>query len=265
MRPIALLTDFGTRDWFTGAMKGAALQVAPRVTTVDITHEIEPGDITSAAFVLARCVDTFPRNCVFVVVVDPGVGTARRALAARAGGRLFVGPDNGVLCPVLDSGSRRAVHEVTNTALFRTEVSSTFHGRDIFAPVGAHLAKGIPLRSVGPAIRDYVRLVLPEATVAGDKIHGEVVYIDRFGNAITTIPGGEIDPRQRRHYAVVVGRRRRVPVGLCFGDVPVGKAVAITGSSGYLEVSINGGNAASKMALSIGSPVTLVRPSRSRP
>lgn len=259
MRPLALLTDFGTRDWFVGAMKGAALQVAPRVPIVDITHEIKPGDITSAAFALARCVDTFPRNTVFVVVVDPGVGTARRVLAGRARGRLLVGPDNGVLSPVLESGARASVREVTNTALFRTDISSTFHGRDIFAPVGAHLAKGLSLRSAGPVVRDYVRVVLPEATTEGDRVCGEVVYIDRFGNAITTIRSGKIDPRRLKQYVVTAGRRGRLPVGRCFSDVPAGRAVAVTGSSGFLEVAINGGNAASKMGLKVGSAVTLVR------
>ncbi|HEY7515026.1 MAG TPA: SAM-dependent chlorinase/fluorinase, partial [Vicinamibacteria bacterium] len=165
MRPIvALLSDFGIRDHYAGAMKGAVLSACPEAEVVDLTHEIEPHDVFGAAFALSAAFQAFPPGTVFLAVVDPGVGTERRGLAAGARGHLFVAPDNGLLTLVLADGHGASIHEIANTALLPGRVSSTFHGRDVFAPVAGHLARGGPLAFVGPPTASPVLLPLPEVT-----------------------------------------------------------------------------------------------------
>jgi len=254
MAIVSLITDFGNQDWFAGTMKGVILVINPHATVVDITHEIPPGDIRAGAFALAASCRFFPKGTVHIAVVDPGVGSGRKAIVVQTSNYLFVGPDNGVLSWALAKEKVKTVRALDNQEFFLQPVSQTFHGRDIFAPVAGHLSCDVPLRRFGPALKDFVRLAWPEAKRAGDIIRGEVVYVDRFGNAITNIDARALGAGRAELFA---GRRRLCHVGAYYQAVPKGKPVAVLGSSGFLEISVNGGNAARGLALRIGNVVTL--------
>jgi S-adenosylmethionine hydrolase len=253
MKPIALLSDFGTKDWFVASMKAVILSVNPSAVIVDISHDIPAGDIAAGAFNLLACHAYFPKGTVFVAVVDPGVGSERAALAIKAGGCLFVGPDNGLFSLVIDNYCKAEVRSLENTRYFLKEISSTFHGRDIFAPVGAHLSLGVAFEKLGPKMKDIVRLsTLPAPRTTGKRIQGTVAYIDGFGNAITTIPSSLASQAGRIRI-----KGRGVPLCGRYGDVKEGKPVAIIGSCGFVEISVNRGSAAKTMKLAIGDGVTI--------
>lgn len=258
---ITLTTDFGAADWFVGAMKGAILSVAPRVTIVDLCHGVPAGDIRAGAFALRAAFRHFPRGTIHVAVVDPGVGSARSGLAVRTADYLFVGPDNGVLSLALAEERLRAVHRLANARFFRHPVSQTFHGRDVFGPVAAHLAKGVPLTSLGPKESDFVRLAWPRPLLKGDELRGEVVYVDGFGNAITNLSESALRALAAgwRDLICDVGRRRRLPFASHYQAVAAGQAAAVLGSSGLLEIAVNGGSAARRLALRVGSRVRVRR------
>jgi S-adenosyl-L-methionine hydrolase (adenosine-forming) len=257
MPVITLTTDFGTRDWFVGTMKAVMLRIEPRARLVDITHELPVGDIRGGAFSLAASWRFFSQGTVHVVVVDPGVGSARKAIAVQTAKASFVGPDNGVLSWALAKEAVKAVHALENEAYFVRPVSRTFHGRDVFAPVAGHLSRGVPLKKLGPALKDLVRLDWPEPRKRAGGIEGEVVYIDRFGNAITNLEG-ELLREGRRAACEVHARRGRVcPVMGFYQAVPPGRAVGLFGSAGFLEIAVNGGSAAKAMGLEIGTRVVL--------
>lgn len=243
---VTLLTDFGTADGYVAAMKGVIAAIAPHAVVDDAAHDIPPGDVHSAAWVLAAYWHLYPRGTTHVVVVDPGVGSARRAIAARLDGRFLVGPDNGVLTRVLaahDEGAADIV-EISNTTFVSDVVSATFHGRDVFAPAAAHLARGVALSDLGPALTDPVRLTLvPARRDADGAIAGEVVHVDRFGNLITNIPAEWLPA----HASVRVGQRD-VRVRQTYGDVASGEVVALVGSRGVLELSVRDGSAAALLA-----------------
>lgn len=244
MRPvITLLTDFGTADGYVGEMKGVLLSRAPDAMLVDITHEIAPQDIEAARLTLARVWRRFPPGTVHLVVIDPGVGSDRAALAIVSDGRLFVGPDNGVLSPALLVHESRAV-----TLAIPLGASASFHGRDVFAPAAAALATGASLESLGePAIRPVVRRT-PEPTRVGDgTLVGEVIIVDRFGNAITNLVG--LRPGVVELGTTVLAVRRT------YADVVVGAPLAIVGSSGLIEVAVREGNGARHFGLTRGSKV----------
>jgi S-adenosylmethionine hydrolase len=232
-RPIALLTDFGLRDPYVGAMKGVIASIAPQARVIDISHDVPPFGVREGAWILRIAAPYFPPGTVFVVVVDPGVGTGRRILLAKAGGRLYLAPDNGLLG---DLGGRE-FRAVTNRGLFLENVSSTFHGRDIFAPVAARLARGLPSERVGPRIRSIVRL---------PRTNGRVVWIDRFGNVVTDLPPG---PTRLRF------RGRRIPVVPTYAAARRGRLVAVVGSSGTLEIAAVEGNAARRLGARVGEAV----------
>src|SRR6266478_233225 len=199
---ITLTTDFGTRDWFAGTMKGVILGIHPRAKVVDLTHEIAPGDIWSGAFALNAACHFFPKGTIHVAVVDPGVGSSRRAITVQTTDYIFVGPDNGVLSWALAKQEIKAVHELENVDYFLPDVSATFHGRDVFAPVAAHLSRGVPVRKLGPRLKDFVRLPWPEVARRPGAITGEVIFIDRFGNAITNIPTAAVRELGKSRLAV---------------------------------------------------------------
>jgi S-adenosyl-L-methionine hydrolase (adenosine-forming) len=264
MRPIiALLTDFGTEDHYVGAMKGAALAACPEATLVDVTHGVPPHDVEAAACALAFAYRAFPGNAVFLAVVDPGVGSERRAIAVEAGGYRFVGPDNGLFTLVLDAHADARVHEVTNTGLFRHEVSTTFHGRDVFAPVAGHLARGGALDEVGPSISDPVRLTVPCVRAVGTaEWEGCVVHVDRFGNLTTNVSARELEEIQgslsedlSELVAVIDGNV--VPLVRTYAEVSEGEPCALVGSSGRLEVAVNQGSAADVFGAARGAVVRL--------
>jgi S-adenosylmethionine hydrolase len=253
MKPIALLSDFGTRDWFVASMKGVIMTVNPRALIVDINHDVPAGDIAAGAFNLLACHASFPKGTVFVAVVDPGVGSRRAAIAVRAGGYVFVGPDNGLFSLIIDNYYKSEVRSLENVRYFQKEISSTFHGRDIFAPVGAHLSRGVAFEKLGPKMKNIVPLTtVPAAHAAKKNIAGSVIHIDRFGNAITNISSSLASQAKR-----IRVKGRTVPLCGCYSDVGQGKPVAVIGSCGFVEVSVNRGNAAQKLRLKIGDPVTV--------
>ena len=260
-RPIiAFLTDFGTRDHYVGAMKGAALSVCPDATLVDITHHIPPQDVLTGALELWSACPYFPPQTVFVAVVDPGVGTKRRGIAAEAGGLRFVGPDNGVLSVALRGmGSAFAV-ELSNPQYARRDVSKTFEGRDRFAPAAGWLAAGTPLAELGPAAEKTIELTVPGAAAHGAHLRGEVLIVDRFGNLVTSIDRASFDRFTAGAGAsVTAGPHALGPVLATYDQAPRGAACALFGSSGRLEVAVNGGSAAERLALARGAPVVVTR------
>lgn len=242
---ITLLTDFGTADGYVGELKGVLLSHAPGATIVDLTHEIAPHDVDGGRLALARIWRRFPAGTVHLAVVDPGVGTARRALAVSSEGRFLVGPDNGLLSPALVvAGSRTVELSIPPTA------SPTFHGRDVFAPAAAALATSTPLESLGPVVDDPIVRRTPAAVRQSDgTIAGEVIAIDRFGNAITNLVGwlgGDVD---------VCGTT--LPIRRSYADVAVGEPAALVGSTGLIEIAVRDGSCASRFGLERGSTVSL--------
>jgi S-adenosylmethionine hydrolase len=237
-------------------MKGVILGIQPRAKVVDITHEVPPGDIRAGAFALSAAWRFFPKGTVHVVVVDPGVGSARRALAVQAAGHWFVGPDNGVLSWALAKQRVAAIHALENEAYFLRPLSQTFHGRDVFAPVGAHLSQGVPIRNLGPARKEFLRLDWPEPRQLRGVVEGQVVYVDRFGNAITNLERDLV--RSATSVVCRIGRREQLcPVRLFYQAVRPGNPVAVIGSRGLLEIAINGGSAEKAMGLRVGTRVRL--------
>ena len=252
---ITLLTDFGLRDPYVGVMKGAIATLAPTATVIDLTHGIAPQDVAAARFALLSAYPYFPCGTVHTVVVDPGVGTARRAIALATDHAYFVGPDNGVLSGVMAQATVQGAVALENSHYWRTpHPSQTFHGRDIFAPVAAHLAVGVPISALGPAIAPDTLVSLPWAPPhpQGQDWLGHIQAIDHFGNLITNLtapsPGGTVE--------VLIGRET-LPLHLTYGTVARGQPVAIVGSHGWVEIAVNGGSAQAHYQAQVGTPVRL--------
>jgi S-adenosyl-L-methionine hydrolase (adenosine-forming) len=242
---IGLLTDFGLQDHYVGVMKAVIAGIAPAASTIDISHDVPPQSVLAGQLLLRASVPYFPAGSVFLAVVDPGVGTSRRPMALRSGSWTFVGPDNGLFTPWLDG---QAV-EITATEFRLPSVSSTFHGRDIFAPAAAHLTLGIELARLGPSLVDPVRLAAPEPEVRPDgTIESEIVYVDRFGNLITNIvgPGG----------GTLAIDGRVLMVREAYGSAAPGESLAVAGSDGYLELAVRDGSAAAVLGYKAGDRVT---------
>lgn len=259
---VTLLTDFGTRDYFVGALKGALLSVNPEALIVDITHEVAPHDVEEGAFTLAAAYETFPPGTVHVAVVDPGVGSERRAIAVEGAGHLFVGPDNGVFGHVYERLGRFHVFHVVERKFFRESVSTTFHGRDVFAPVAGALSLGVRARKLGPEVTDFVRLpfAAPFQRDASTLV-ATVIHVDRFGNCVTNVAprdlGGEANSRGA---SLVVGRRRIDSFRRFFADdagVP-GEPFAVWGSAGLLEIAVFKDSAARVLGLARGSELEVL-------
>jgi S-adenosylmethionine hydrolase len=257
---IALLTDFGTRDHYTGAMRGVALGINPDVTLVDITHDVPPHDVLAGALELAAAYKYFPAGTVFLVVVDPGVGSARHGLAAEAGGYRFVAPDNGVLTLVFREAAPKRVVELTERRYARPTVSRTFEGRDRFAPAAAWLTKGIELPALGRPLTHWQTLTVPEPVVTDTTVIGEVLRVDRFGNLVTNVDrrtferltgGGGIE--------ITAGTHGIGKVVATYSEAEPGSVCALFGSTDHLEVAVNGGSAAERLALGRGARVTIAR------
>ena len=252
---ITLLTDFGTVDYFVGAVKGAILSVNPRVVIADITHEIPPQDIEAAAFALLALYQTFPVGTIHVAVVDPGVGSERRPIVVSTGEQFFVGPDNGIFTYIYDREPSHQVVHVTASKYFRPSPSSTFHGRDIFAPVAAALSKGVKPEELGHQISDAVRLknsLTPEVL--------KIIHIDRFGNCITNITRDLIDPK--RQPVLVINRKKIRAFREFYGSAAPNELFAIWGSAGFLEISMNGESAAVKLHAKRGDTVLVTQESQ---
>jgi S-adenosylmethionine hydrolase len=262
MTVVALLTDFGHQDHYVGAVKGAILTICPEAVLVDLAHEIPAHDVAAGAFALAAAWRAFPRDTVFLAVVDPGVGSARRALALEAEGRRFVGPDNGILSLArADAEGPQALHQITNPSLFRVDVSATFHARDVFGPVAGHLARGLPVSDVGPPVSDPVEIPQPALRSLGpSEWEATVLHVDRFGNLITNLQRRELESilasvENDWSDVVVVVEGEILPLARTYADVPEGEGCALMGSTGRLEVAIHRGNASRLLGASTGAPV----------
>jgi S-adenosyl-L-methionine hydrolase (adenosine-forming) len=267
---VALLSDFGSEDHYVGAMKGAVLATCPGVTLVDVVHDLPAHDVMAGALALESVYRVFPGGTVFLAVVDPGVGSLRRGLAAAAGGYRFVGPDNGILSLVLAAHEGPEVRALTNAGLFRFEVSPVFHGRDVFAPVAGHLARGMAMEEAGPRVLDAVSLrVPPVKRCAPLEWEAVVLHVDRFGNLTTNVTErdltamGNLLPRGTSDLQVSV-EGVVLPLARTYSDVAVGEPCAVLGSSGRLEVAVNQGSASRQMGAWVGAPVRLFFPEWSR-
>ncbi len=238
-------------------MKGVIRTIAPAARIVDISHQITPFETLEAAFVIAQAWPYFPKKTVHVVVVDPGVGTARRPILIEAGGHYFVGPDNGVLSMIYDHHRHKARH-LTQVRYFLPEVSRTFHGRDVFAPVAAHLARGVPPARFGKRIEDHLRLDVCVPVRSGRRAWtGTVLKADRFGNLITNFHVADFPDVRSRPIALLAGVKRVERVVESYVDGAVGEPVLIVGSSGYLEVAANQGSASKLLGCGAGAPLEL--------
>jgi S-adenosylmethionine hydrolase len=257
---IGLLSDFGTRDHYVGSMKAVAAAICPDVSFIDITHEVPPHDVLTAALELSASYRYFPAGTIFLVVVDPGVGSSRRGLAAEAGDYRFVAPDNGVLTGVFKETPAKRVVELTERRYARPTVSRTFEGRDRFAPAAAWLAKGINLSALGRPVTDYHVLDLPQPEAGPESVSGQVQRVDRFGNLVTNIDrrtferlaqGAPIQIRAGAHDVarVVATYAEALPLEVC----------ALFGSSDHLEIAVNGASAAERLGLGLAAPVVIRR------
>ncbi len=251
-RLITLTTDFGVRDCYAAAMKGVIATLAPSATILDLTHEIAAHDVFEAAVFLAGATPYFPPETIHVVVVDPGVGTARRPVAVRAGGATYVCPDNGVLTLALRRMPLEEAREIRSAAFRRECVSATFHGRDVFAPAAAALAAGASFSAIGPRMAALTELDAPRVTRDVERIAGAVVHVDRFGNGITNVHREDVGAAAVRE--VVIGGRT-LPMERTYGDVAPGGALALWGSSDLLEVAVHRGRADVALGATRGAPV----------
>jgi len=252
---ISLLTDFGTADYFVGAVKGAILSVNPEAVIADITHEIAPQDISAGAFTLLATYKTFPAGTIHVAVVDPGVGSFRRPIIVAANNQFFVGPDNGLFTYIYDREPSHRVFHVTAEKYFRLDPSTTFHGRDIFAPVAAALSNGVKPRAFGPKISDAVRLPvsLESEVLKNGDVRARIIHIDRFGNCVTNITRDLVKPNATLLINRKIIREFRNFYGEDSGTLPF----VIWGSAGFLELSLNGRSAAKVLRVQRGDAVIL--------
>jgi S-adenosyl-L-methionine hydrolase (adenosine-forming) len=257
---ITLTTDYGSADHFVGVMKGVILGIAPRVRLVDITHDITPFSVTEGAFVIGEAWSYFPPGTIHVVVVDPGVGSARRPLLVEAGGHYFIGPDNGVFSMIYDAVAHRA-REITNPKLMLREVSRTFHGRDVFAPAAAHLARKTPPARFGKPAADPVRSsALAPTRTAQNQWAGGVLKVDRFGNLITNFRADLFASVKTQPFELRIGLERIHRLALTYSETDPRELFVIVGSSGYLEVAANQADASKLTGCSAGAPVELDLP-----
>jgi len=258
---ITLLTDFGTADYFVGAMKGVILSINPEARIVDITHEIPPQDVQAGAFTLSAVYQTFPAATIHVVVVDPGVGSARRPILVSGGNQFFVGPDNGLFSFIYDREPQARVFHLTNENYFRQPVSRTFHGRDVFAPVAAALSKGVNAEQLGTEIKDYVRLdhFKPKQRDA-QTIQAAIIHIDRFGNCITNLTREHLtDEMITRGLRLTINGREITSFHRFYaeGSDATGELFAIWGSAGYLEIAAFHASAAQLLNCQRGQQITV--------
>ena len=273
---ITLTTDFGTSDAYVGIMKGVILGINPNAQVVDITHAIPPQDVHEAAFSIHSAHRYFPTGTIHTVVVDPGVGSHRRAIVCQTDSAFFVCPDNGILSYIVQGTETACLPyrsvTIENPVYLLPQVSNTFHGRDIFAPVAAHLSLGVPLASIGAPIHDVVQLPIPTLNISGDTLTGQIVKIDGFGNAITNISeevlalflttGTRLESAltgERDTYEIRAGIARLKRLNRAYAEAEVGEPLAIIGSFGLLEIAVNGGSAEARLGLKRGDAIVIQR------
>ena len=256
---ITLLTDFGTSDYYAGAVRGVILSINPAAHTIDITHQIPPQDIEEAAFSLLACYRSFQKGTIHLAIVDPGVGSSRRAILAKAGDYYFVGPDNGIFSYIFDRETNRQIIHITAEEYFRHPVSKTFHGRDVFAPIAAEVSRGVPFDSFGPEIRDQVRLkpLSPEVTKNG-KLRGRIIHIDHFGNCVTNLDPQSFNGLEEQRVVLLVNGRKTQSVQSSYSEAGgKHKLFAIWGSAGFLEISARNRSAAKILKARRGDSVAV--------
>ncbi|MBD2356124.1 SAM-dependent chlorinase/fluorinase [Tolypothrix sp. FACHB-123] len=254
---VTLLSDFGDRDIYVGVMKGAIAQINPNLKVIDLTHQIPPQNIVAARFCLMNAYPYFPTGTVHIAVVDPGVGSSRRAIALQFAGGFLVGPDNGLFSGILSQNIAIAAVELTNCNYWRTpQPSNTFHGRDIFAPVGANLASGVPIQELGTAIdpATLVQLNISECQQTPSGVLGCIQYIDHFGNLVSNIPGSYV---QGKNWCVQVGGLT-IPGAETYSHVKRGEAIALVESNGWVEIAINNGNAHLQLQLNLQDSLEII-------
>jgi S-adenosyl-L-methionine hydrolase (adenosine-forming) len=259
-RPIiTLTTDYGTNDHLVGVLKGVILNINPEVNIVDITHSILAHDILDGALTLSQAYKYFPSKTIHLVVVDPGVGTARRPILVAGDTHYFVAPDNGVLSAIYDQSESLYVWNITSEHYFRQPVSNTFHGRDIFAPVAAWLSKSWQTASFGEEITDFVRFAIPKPKVSGNTTKGIVLRVDNFGNLITNVTAEDVPAliAPGAKFTIRVGNATVTKIVPTFAQGAAGETFAIVGSSGYVEICVNKGNAARAVGAGRGAEVTV--------
>ncbi len=239
---ITLLTDFGEQDGFAAIMKGVMLSINPQLEFIDISHQVSQGDITAASFILNSAFHYFPDNTIHVVVVDPGVGSERKILAVQIQKHTFVAPDNGVLQWIFAAYPDAGVVELNKKEYFLPNISNTFHGRDIFAPVAAHISKGVALEELGSICFDFNKGNIPICKELGNISSGEVAHIDHFGNLITNIPQHVFI--NKKLHSIHLAAHKIVKLANSYSDVLDGFPVALIGSHGMLEIAVRNGNAA---------------------
>lgn len=260
MTLITLLTDFGNQDGFAGIMKGVIWRISPQVQIADLTHEISPQNVLQAALILAQAVPFFPPETIHVAVVDPGVGTARRALGISSGSQYFIGPDNGIFTAVFElsetKGSKTEIYHLDAPEFWLPKVSRSFHGRDIFAPVAAHLANGRSLADMGTRVEDPVRLAIPQPQKTENGWLGQIVAIDHFGNLISNLKKEHISKPQ--HSKVIISQVKIHGLVNSYGERPSGELIAMIDSSENLSVSVVNGSAAERLKARVGDPVSVI-------
>ena len=264
MSTITLLTDFGSEDAYVGVMKGVILSVNSSAKIIDISHAVDPQDLVEAAYLIQSCYRYFPEHTVHIVVVDPGVGSDRAIVALEMMGHIFLAPNNGVLTLLVDEGEIDAMVRVENTHYFLNPISQTFHGRDIFAPVGAHISMGIDINSLGSPLdpQDLVSLDIPKPRISnGDELIGTFVSIDRFGNCISNIDGDDLKKfagnDDEKGFEIKTGKNIIAVFSQRYADVEPESPLAIFGSFGYLELALNCGNASRRLKIKKGDAITL--------
>lgn len=263
MRVVSLLTDFGLRDVYVAEMKAVILHICPEARIVDVSHMVEKFNVRMGAFLLACAAPYFPEGTVHVAVVDPGVGTERRAIIVETRRSLFVGPDNGLLMLAAEKEGIEHVYEIKNKAYMRPEVSHTFHGRDIFAPSAAHLARGVAPKEFGPEIADYMVPTYVQPKLKGNQVEGEILHVDNFGNLVTNISAEELKNVGIREgvmvKAVIGGEKALLKLCSAYGEAARGEILALVGSHGFLEFSVNLGNAAERFKTQAGTRIAVSR------
>jgi len=251
---IALLSDFGTHDPFVAMMKGVLLSKAPGLSLIDITHQIPPQDVKTAALYLMAAIPYMPKHTLFMAVVDPTVGTGRGIVWARTENYQFMAPDNGLISWVEQKEKIKEARFISNSSLFMDSISSTFHGRDIMAPVAAAIARGLSEKKIGPVFDEYRRLPFPLPVKAGNRVTGQVIAVDHFGNAITNIKRDYLSART----VFNIADRMMKGLKLTYASVPEGEAMALMGSFGFLEFSVRNGSFARTFDVKPGSPVEAI-------
>ncbi len=257
MSIITLTTDFGAADPFVGVMKGVIAGRAPTALVIDLTHGIPPQDVLAGALVLRHSVAYFPRGTIHLAVVDPGVGSERRALCVETTGALLVGPDNGLLSLAAPPGEIRRIVHLTEERFFLSPRSATFHGRDVFAPVAAALAAGTPVEKLGSEARDMQRLDLPPVVREPHALRGQVIYVDHFGNLATNVSAADLGGLAIHAASIGVGSVRLRGVAPSYAAVKRGEPVAVVNSWGLLEIAVREGSARDRLGAGVGTPVVI--------